>query len=287
MVMGGSGFLGSHTADLLSEQGYRVTIFDREPSPWLRGGQEMVVGDILDAEKVGKIVADARYVFHFAGIADICESKTRPYDTINLNVIGTTIAMQAAVDAGVDRFIYASTIYVYSPHGSFYRASKQAAETIIDTYHKEYGIHYTLLRYGSLYGPRSQRWNGVRRYVEQVVREGRLDYSGTGEERREFIHVRDAAQMSIDILGDMYKNQAITITGPQIMNLHELIDMIFEISGKEKNVIFKKGQELDHYVKTPYRYTPKQAKKIVPAEFIDLGQGILDLVEEIHNEMES
>ena len=48
LVIGGSGFLGSHVCDKLSEAGYQVLVFDREPSPWLRPGQKMIVGDLLD-----------------------------------------------------------------------------------------------------------------------------------------------------------------------------------------------------------------------------------------------
>ena len=96
------------------------------------------------------------------------------------------------------------------------------------------------MRYGSLYGPRAQDWNGLRRYVKQVVREGKLDYCGTGKERREYIHVRDAARLSVDVLDEQHKNQAITVTGQQVLNSNELINMVFEIAGIEKNVEFIK-----------------------------------------------
>ena len=141
------------------------------------------------------------------------------------------------------------------------------------------------MRYGSLYGPRAQEWNGLRRYVRQVIQEGRLDYEGTGNERREYIHVRDAARLSVDVLDNQHRNQAITATGSQVLNSSELAEMIFEISGVEKNVTFVEGDRGDeHYRMTPYRYTPKQAKKLVPSEFVDLGQGILEVIEEIYQE---
>jgi len=282
VVIGGSGFMGSHTADVLSERGYKVIIYDNRPSPWIRDDQDMIVGNILDRDKLSEVVSGAKYLYHFAGVADIGEAKARPYDSVNLNVMGATAAMQAAVDANIERFIYASTMYVYSPYGSFYRASKQAAETIIEAYHENFGLNYTFLRYGSLYGPRAQSWNGLRRYVEQVVRESKLSYRGTGKERREYIHVKDAARLSVDVLDEQHENQAITVTGHQVLNSSELVEMIFEIAGVQEEVEFvNKNLSQDHYVMTPYRYTPKQAKKLVPDEFIDIGQGILELVEEI------
>jgi len=286
IVFGGSGFMGSHVADALSEAGYKVTIFDRKSSQWLRDDQEMVVGDIMDYDAVSKAVEGAKYLYHFASIADISEAKKRPFDTVHLNVMGTTTALDAAVKGGVERFVFASTMYVYSPYGSFYRASKQASEIVIEAYHEQFGIDFTFLRYGSLYGPRAQNWNGLRKYVKQVICDGRLDYEGMGRERREYIHVRDAARLSVNVLDEEHKNQAITVTGHQILSSQDLISMIFEIAGVKKKVEFiNSNLSEDHYTMTPYRYTPKQAKKLVPDEFIDLGQGVLEIVEEIHKEM--
>jgi len=287
VVIGGSGFIGSHVADELSNQGFAVTILDGRPSPWLRKDQKMVVGDVLDRDTVTSTLKDAKYVYHFAGVADIGEAAARPYDTIHINVMGTTNVLEAALQAKVERFLYASTMYVYSAYGSFYRTSKQAAEIVIETYYEKFGLEYSLLRYGSLYGPRAHGWNGLKSYVSQIIKEGRLSYHGSGNERREYIHVLDAARLSVKILDSAYKNQAITVTGNQILSSAELIEMIFEIAGLPQQVEFAEGMKAnDHYSLTPYRYTPKQAKKLVPEEFIDIGQGILDLVEEICQERE-
>ena len=100
VVMGGAGFVGSHVADILSERGYKVTIFDRVPSPWLRDDQEMVVGRRARSCRLFPMsCSGARYLYHFAGIADIGEAKERPFETVSLNVMGTTTAAQAAVEA--------------------------------------------------------------------------------------------------------------------------------------------------------------------------------------------
>ena len=287
VVIGGSGFMGSHTADELSEQGYKVTIFDRVRSSWLRADQEMVVGDILDRELLLSVIKGATYVYHFAGIADIGESSKRPYDTLHVNIMGTVSALEACVEAGAERFIYASTMYVYSSKGSFYRVSKQASEQIIETYKEKFDLNYTLLRYGSLYGPRAQDWNGLRGYVNQIVETGKIDYRGTGQEKREYIHAHDAASLSVKVLDDMYINKAITVTGHQVLTSSELIEMIFEIAGLEKKVnMLPASLDNEHYIISPYQYTPKKASKLVPQEFVDIGQGILDLVEEIHHDKE-
>lgn len=124
VVFGGSGFLGSHVADALSDAGYRVRIFDLVRSPYLRVGQEMVVGDLMDPAAVTQAAAGCQHVYNFAGLADIDDAKNRPVDTVTLNVLGNVHALEAARAAGARRFVFASSIYVYSESGSFYRASK-------------------------------------------------------------------------------------------------------------------------------------------------------------------
>jgi UDP-glucose 4-epimerase len=148
-----------------------------------------------------------------------------------------------------------------------------------------FGLEYTILRYGSLYGPRAQEWNGLKRYVTQAVREGRIHYPGTGEERREYIHVIDAARLSVEALAPDYANQCLTLTGTQILNSGELLRMIQEILGGKVEITFSPEQRNpEHYELTPYRFTPRKARKIVPNVFVDIGQGILDLVEEVYLE---
>lgn len=285
MVIGGSGFMGSHTADELSKRGHEVVIFDRVATPWLRSDQKMVVGDYMNAELLRDAMEGISVLYHFAGIADIGQSIEQPCETIEANVMGLARVLDLAAKAEIKRFVYASTMYVYSTHGSFYRASKQAAEIIIEAYAEHYGLEFTLLRYGSLYGPRAQNWNGIRRFASQIIREGRLDYSGNGSEMREYIHVQDAARLSVDVLDAAFINRAITITGQQLIRVDDLFSVIFEIAGQPRSVHYQGDSTVpNHYGHTPYRYTPKSAKKLVPLEFVDLGQGLLDVIEEIHRE---
>ena len=283
LVVGGSGFIGSHTADALTKNGQSVTILDKISSPWLKDSQKMIVGDILNQNLLEESMKDVECVYYFAGIADIGEAKLNPYKTIEINIMGLTKALEAAVKNNVKKFIYASTMYVYSSHGSFYRASKQAAEIIIETYQENFNLDYVLLRYGSLYGPRAQNWNGIRGFVKQVVEKGFLEYSGIGSEVREYIHVIDAAKLSAEILDKKYINRAVTITGQQSIKVSDMLEMIFEIEGKEVDIRYSsKKDDTSHYGRTPYRYTSKTSIKITPTEFFDLGQGILNVIEEIH-----
>jgi UDP-glucose 4-epimerase len=285
VVIGGSGFLGSHLADALTGAGYAVSIFDVRPSPWLKSDQEMILGNIRDEDALYKCITGARYVYHLAGIADIAEAARSPRATVEQNIIGSTVVLECCLHAKVERVLFASTLYVYSQQGSFYRVSKQAVELLIEAYNERYGLEYTILRYGSLYGPRAPEWNGLKRYVTQAVREGRISYPGSGEERREYVHVKDAALLSVEALAPDHANQCLTLTGTQVLNSKELLRMIQEIMGGKVKITFSPElRDPEHYEMTPYRFTPRVARKIVPSVFVDIGQGILDLVEEVYLE---
>src|SRR5581483_2217690 len=202
LVLGGSGFVGSHVADALADAGCETTIFDRLPSPWLRADQRFVEGDLTALDDVVAAVAGQEVVYNFAGIADIDAAGERPVDTVAVNVLGNAHVLEASVRAGVRRYLFASSIYVASEAGSFYRVSKQACELYIEEYGRRHGLPYTILRYGTLYGRRASDENSVHRYLRQALRDRRIVASGTGEELREYIHVEDAARLSVEVLDE-------------------------------------------------------------------------------------
>ena len=87
VVIGGSGFIGSHVADYLSDIGYKVTIFDLEKSPWLRDDQEFVIGNIQDAEKIDAVITGSDVVYNFAALADLNQALDRPIESANINIL--------------------------------------------------------------------------------------------------------------------------------------------------------------------------------------------------------
>ncbi|MCK4996563.1 MAG: NAD(P)-dependent oxidoreductase, partial [Thermoplasmatales archaeon] len=173
IVFGGSGFLGSHIADTLTNKGHDVTIFDLQPSKYLKDKQKMVVGDILDQKAVEKAVKGCEVVYHFAALADIETAHLKPLETVEYNILGTTTILEACRKNKVKRFVFASTIYVYSDAGSFYRSSKQACELIIENYNEVFNLPYTILRYGSLYGPRADDKNWIHKILNQATKDGK------------------------------------------------------------------------------------------------------------------
>lgn len=286
LVFGGSGFLGSHVADALSEAGHDVTVFDRRPSDFLRRRQTMIVGSIMDEAEVCRAVKGQDIVYNFAGIADIDDAAQQPLETVRINVLGNTILLEACRKEKVKRFVFASSLYVYSRAGSFYRASKHACEMIIESYAETCGLPYTILRYGSLYGPRADEKNGIRKFITQALTEKKITRPGDGQELREYIHVMDAAKGSVTILSEEFKNQSVVLTGHQQMRVGDLLLMIREMLGGKVKIEYVTQVSNYHYRITPYTFAPKVAKRLVNSTYLDLGQGILDCIYELARELD-
>ncbi len=285
IVFGGSGFLGSHVADALSNSGEEVTVFDRQASPYLRPDQKMLVGDILDPGPVRAALQGQETVYHFAGLADLDTAGTLPLETVSQNIVGTLNLLDAAVAAGIRRFVFASTIYVYSSLGGFYRCSKQACELYIEEYQKRYGLDFTILRYGSLYGPRAGTSNSIHRYLLQGLKGEKIVYPGNGDETREYVHVKDAAKLSVDILSADYMNQHVIVTGHHPMKSREMLEMIREILQVDIGFEFTDSPPAGHYNSTPYSFSPKIGRKLVRNFYMDMGQGLLECLHEISGEL--
>ncbi|HEY1056963.1 MAG TPA: NAD-dependent epimerase/dehydratase family protein, partial [Emticicia sp.] len=105
LVFGGAGFLGSHVADVLTQRGYSVTIFDRVVSDYVTAAQKSIVGDILDRDVVRAVVKNADVVFHFAAMADIQEARDKPVEAANFNIMGTMYILDACREFAIKRFV--------------------------------------------------------------------------------------------------------------------------------------------------------------------------------------
>ena len=187
---------------------------------------------------------------------------------------------------GINRFIYASTVYVYSRHGGFYRCSKQAAESYVEEYQKLYGLDYTILRFGSLYGPRADESNGLFRLVKTALEVGRIKYQGNPEAMREYIHVYDAALASVAAMGEEFRNQSVILTGQQAMPVIDLLKMLSEILGYSSEIEFDNNEYYGHYVRTPYAFQPTLGKTYIPPMHVDLGQGLLQIISEVKESLQ-
>jgi UDP-glucose 4-epimerase len=278
LVFGGSGFLGSHVCDQLTLIGHEVTIFDIKKSEYLDSNQKMIIGDILDFDLVVESVKDMDYVYHFAAMADIADSRDKPKEAVKFNILGTMNILDACRLHKVKRFVFSSSVYVYSDQGSFYRTTKQSCELLIENYFEEFKLEFTILRYGSLYGTRANEFNFISNTIKQALTSGKIYRKGDGTEMRDYINVVDAAKSSVDILNNDFINSYVMITGDQSRMVKNLLDTIREIFDNQINIQYLTENYKGHYQLTPYSFKPKVAIKLTPKTYHDLGQGILECI---------
>ena len=288
VIFGGSGFLGSYVADELTRRDYDVTIADIQKSKYLQPTQKFKEVNVLDMENIKDIIKDASIVYNFVAIANLDDAIHDPINTMNINVMGNLNILEACKQNGnIKRFVYASSAYALSSEGSFYGISKQSSEKLTEEYYKRYGLKYTVIRYGSVYGERASHNNYIYNLLKSAIQTGILPYKGDGEDLREYIHAADVAKLSVDILEDtQYENEHIILTGTERLKRIELLTMINEIMQNKLDVKQVSDNNLGHYKITPYSYHPTVAKKLVANPYIDLGQGILECIQEIDKELE-
>ncbi len=162
IVVGGAGYIGSHTARALKRAGHEVIIFDNLYTGFKRlaAGFELVQGDMLDAAALGKVLARADAIMHFAAHAYVGESVTNPKKYFHNNVEGGLSLLNAAMDCGVKKIIFSSTCAVYGEPAKVpidesttrqpvnpYGVSKMFFEQALEAYDRAYGLRYASLRY--------------------------------------------------------------------------------------------------------------------------------------------
>lgn len=293
LVTGGSGFLGHHLVKELMKNNIETVVYDifklhdKNAYPTHHPLCSFVKGDVQDTEKLTAAMKGCDYVFHTAAIADVDQARKIPRKTMEVNVIGTTTCLDAARENNVKRFLFASTVYVSGNRGSFYRLSKQTCESLCKTYHEEFGLEYTTLRYGSLYGREPNHWNFIYGVCKSLLTKGEFTYSSSPDAIREYIHINDAARETVRISGDpQLANKAVLITGHQRMKMREFFDMVTEILGKDVKIHYAPADNNPHYVITPYTFEIDVPVRVNLSTYVDISEGILDCLKEVQKEID-
>ena len=288
IIFGGSGFIGSYVADELTRRNYEVTIADINLCDSIENNLKFVKINVLDIDNIREAIKGMDIVYNFVAIANLDDAINDPINAMNINVMGNLNILEACRQNGnIERFVYASSAYALSTEGSFYGISKQSSEKLTEEYYKRYGLKYTVIRYGSIYGEKASHNNYIYNLIKDAIKNNELCYKGDGEDLREYIHAADVAKLSVDILEDrQYENEHIILTGTERLKRIELLTMINEIMQNKLRVTQISDNNMGHYKITPYSYHPTVAKKLVANPYIDLGQGLLECIQVIHEDME-
>ena len=216
LVTGGAGFIGSHIVEQLINIGHEVVVVDNEYSDnekfhW-RDDTYNINIDITD-KALKNAFTNVDYVFHLAAEARIGPAIENPVNAVNINTIGTCNVLQCARDAGVKKVMYSSTSSGYglnpSPNDETqpddclnpYSVSKVAGEKICKMYTDLYGLKTVIFRYFNVFGERAPKKGqyapviGI--FLRQLAAGEKLTIVGDGEQRRDFVYVKDVANANI------------------------------------------------------------------------------------------
>lgn len=281
IVFGGCGFIGSYVVEELINNGYDVVVADLNYSKYI-DKKYFKRCDILDEKAVNEIVKEADIVYNFAGFANLDDAIANPTKALELNVMGNLNILEACKNNNIKRFVYASSAYAMSDKGSFYGISKLTSEKLTEEYYKKFGLEFTIVRYGSVYGERDFHNNYIYNLLKKAIETKEINHSGDGEEIREYIHVADVAKLAVDIIkSDEFINEHIILTGVERMQRKELFNMINEILGGNLTINLNSDGYHNHYKTTPYSFLPIRSKKLTANPYIDMGQGLIDCLKDI------
>ncbi len=206
LVTGGAGFIASYMVEKLVNEGFEVRVLDNLSYGSINnldrvlGRIEFFKGDVRNLNIVRKTVKDADIIIHLAALISVEKSFEKPWETEEVNVLGTINLLKTSVENDVNRFIYVSSAAVYgkpiylpidedhptnpiSPYG----VSKLTAEHYINVFNGEYDLNTIILRLFNVYGPRQEynQYSGVIRiFLENVVKKEPLPIYGDGEQTR-------------------------------------------------------------------------------------------------------
>ena len=251
LVTGGAGFIGSTLTRMLLECGYEVRVYDDLSSgsrDHLEGlDVELVTGDVRDLDALCGACAGADTMFHLAAGAGVVDSIERPIENFDLNARGTLLALWAAKQTGVGRFVFSSSnaplgdnaypasedkpVAPLSPYG----AGKATGEAYCSAFHGAYGFPAVAVRFSNAYGPRSGRkTNVIPLFIRRIMAGEPLTIYGDGTQTRDFVFVSDLANGLIraaetpDVGGEVFQLASGVET-----SLNDLVRLLGDVSGTE------------------------------------------------------
>jgi len=217
IVTGGAGFIGSHIVEKLKRLDHMVVVVDNEYSDndnfhWRKDTLNVNI-DITDYKALKKAFTGADYIFHCAAEARIGPAIKNPLNALNINTMGTCNVLQCAREVGAKKVLYSSTSSGYGlneapnietqPDDCLnpYSVSKIAGEKLCKMYTDLYGLNTIIFRYFNVFGERAPRKGqyapvtGI--FLRQKAAGEPLTIVGDGEQRRDYIYVKDVANANV------------------------------------------------------------------------------------------
>jgi UDP-N-acetylglucosamine/UDP-N-acetyl-alpha-D-glucosaminouronate 4-epimerase len=269
LVTGGAGFIGSHIVEGLVKKGEKVRVIDnlstgkRENLQPLMDEIEFILGDLRDPKAAAQAVKGVDFILHQAAISSVPCSIEDPLGTTENNLTGTLHLLMAACDAGVQRFVYASSSSVYGDSPALpkredflptplspYAVSKLSGEYYCQVFHQLYGLETVSLRYFNVFGPRQDPLSPyaavIPKFITLALAEKPLVVYGDGEQSRDFSFVADVVEANFlacratDIAGEEFN-----VGSGEQTSLNQLVQALKEIIAPDLKVEYTEPQPGD------------------------------------------
>lgn len=253
LVTGGAGFIGSAVAARLVRDGHTVTVvdnFNQYYDPTLKRARQqafldqvtVVEADITDAAALDQLfsIGDFRAVCHIAGQAGVRYSVEAPETYVATNITGTQVLLETMRQHQVSQLVYASTSSVYGVDTpvpfvetatadrpvSVYAATKRAAELLAHTYHHQYDIQVTCLRFFTVYGPWSRPDMAMLKFAEAMTAGNPIDIYNHGDLRRDFTYIDDIVNGFVAALEQPFPFEVINLGNGQPVQLLAFVEAL-------------------------------------------------------------
>ena len=306
LVTGGAGFIGSNLVEKLTELGEGVIVVDNLSTGKVENLSQEVLfyeHDITDVEMLKRIfiLHKPRYVFHLAAQASVSRSVREPDFDANVNIIGTLNLLKLSVEYSVEKFIFSSTggaIYgdevskIPTPETEFpkpispYGIAKFSVENYLRFFNHEFGLRYTILRYGNVYGPKQDPYGEagvVAIFTERMLKNEEVKIFGDGEYVRDYVFVGDVVEANMAAM-DKADGEIVNIGTSKGTTVNELFRMLKEITGYEKDPVYAPPRPGD--LRKSILDVSKAAKVLDWTPKVSLEEGLKKTVEWFKKKME-
>jgi nucleoside-diphosphate-sugar epimerase len=255
LITGGAGFIGSNIAHELIKRGENVRIIDNFSTGSkanlanIESQLELIEGDIRDFWTVREAVDGTDYVLHQAALPSVPRSVKNPLTSNSVNIDGTLNLLEASKQAGVKRFVFASSSSVYGDTPELpkredmwpdplspYAVTKLACEKYCKVFYELYGLETVSLRYFNIFGPRqdpgSEYAAVIPKFIFALLSGKRPVVFGDGQQSRDFTFADNAVQANIlAATSPLAPGKFYNIACGSQFTLNELLKMLRQIIG--------------------------------------------------------